>query len=79
MTGPEHYREAERILAEQEDSPERMAHLAYACAQVHATLALAAAQGCNEPTAIIHVDGDLTGEAAAMIRAQLASRKDGLS
>lgn len=42
-SGPQHYREAERILAEQKDAPERLAHLSYACAQAHATLALAAA------------------------------------
>jgi hypothetical protein len=42
MTGPEHYREAERCLAEvDDDSQTAMALLAEA--QLHATLALAAA------------------------------------
>ena len=49
MTGPEHYREAERLIATlPEDKPagglsyEDMA-MFHRCAQVHATLALAAA------------------------------------
>ncbi|MEV5619462.1 MULTISPECIES: hypothetical protein [unclassified Streptomyces] len=50
MTGPEHYREAERLLAlaDYHDDPARCA-----AAQVHATLALAAATalppGVNSP------------------------------
>jgi hypothetical protein len=46
MTGPEHYREAERLLAETERTPEdsvRSVATVAAQAQVHATLALAAA------------------------------------
>lgn len=46
-TGPEHYREAERILR---DRPTQ-AHIA----QVHATLALAAAAAMNLP----HPDGGM--------------------
>lgn len=38
MTGPEHYREAEVLLADQAVHPDKIA-----AAQVHATLALAAA------------------------------------
>jgi hypothetical protein len=46
MTGPEHYAEAERLLriaTDEDHLPETMA-----AAQVHATLALAAAYGMNE-------------------------------
>ena len=55
MTGPEHYREAERLVARADDllelaaqrhgeeSAEAGFHMAMARAQVHATLALAAA------------------------------------
>lgn len=60
MTGPEHYREAERLMAESDDvlrphdegpcEADRM----LAAAQVHATLALAAATaltpGVNSPS-----------------------------
>jgi Flp pilus assembly protein TadD len=47
MTGPEHYREAERCLAEvDDDSQTAMALLAEA--QLHATLALAAATALNQ-------------------------------
>lgn len=61
MTGPEHYREAERILdqvlvdaAERQIKPEGAAVL-IAEAQVHATLALAAATAAHQATAY---DGD---------------------
>ena len=46
MTGPEHYRAAEGILAETEEHPDPVAHRTARRldqAQVHATLALAAA------------------------------------
>jgi hypothetical protein len=47
MTGPEHYRKAERLLERATDPQRRHLHLeqreAMAAAQVHATLALAAA------------------------------------
>ena len=44
MTGPEHYREAERLLAiSSSDNPVTAAE-----AQVHATLALAAATALND-------------------------------
>jgi hypothetical protein len=48
MTGPQHYREAERLLAESMrpdsyDYPAERANRYIAAAQVHATLALAAA------------------------------------
>ncbi|MFD5266725.1 hypothetical protein [Streptomyces sp. NPDC058335] len=49
MTGPEHYLEAERRLLmgwEDDSSPERSAYLV-AEAQVHATLALAAASAMH--------------------------------
>jgi hypothetical protein len=47
MTGPEHYQEAERLLAEAVGNSASMGQLAAvtATAQVHATLALAAAAG----------------------------------
>lgn len=61
MSGPEHYREAERILdedlvdaAEQQIKPEGAAVIV-AQAQVHATLALAAATAADQATAY---DGD---------------------
>ena len=46
MTGPEHYREAEALLAQvtgQGQVPREIAAATTAAAQVHATLALAAA------------------------------------
>lgn len=44
MTGPEHYREAERLLEQWRGEDERdLIPLDFAEAQVHATLALAAA------------------------------------
>ncbi|CAL9599437.1 hypothetical protein [Streptomyces sp. enrichment culture] len=58
MTGPEHYREAERrlLMAWEEDRvPEDVAHLV-AEAQVHATLALAAVTAVSAP-----VDGSEPG------------------
>lgn len=57
MTGPEHYREAERLLATayegnlttyEGENPEAARQIAEA--QVHATLALAAATALSEPT-----------------------------
>jgi len=42
MTGPEHYRQAVEILAGHDGDPQRIA-----AAQVHATLALAAAIGLS--------------------------------
>ncbi|MFR0351827.1 hypothetical protein [Streptomyces sediminimaris] len=54
MTGPEHYRQAEELLgyaealsAEERGGREDMSFLAEA--QVHATLALAAAQALSDP------------------------------
>lgn len=50
MTGPEHYREAERLLAVCA-GPQRGSELDAACtaaAQVHATLSLAAATAMND-------------------------------
>ncbi len=43
MTGPEHYREAERLLAAAEVAPDVHVSEVQQAAQVHATLALAAA------------------------------------
>jgi hypothetical protein len=54
MTGPEHYREAERLLAESQtihrpnDEGHCEADRTIAEAQVHATLALAAATALND-------------------------------
>ncbi|MFE2019846.1 hypothetical protein ACFW9O_17600 [Streptomyces sp. NPDC059499] len=50
MTGPEHYREAERrlLMAWEEDSPQERSTQLVAEAQVHATLALAAATALND-------------------------------
>lgn len=45
MTGPEHYREAERILRDEYRTDRCVAE-----AQVHATLALAAATALIDPT-----------------------------
>lgn len=44
MTGPEHYREAERLLAKSKASSADVANWEVAQAQAHATLALVAAQ-----------------------------------
>jgi len=43
MTGPEHYRAAEILLAEAESQPGQAAAHSIVAAQVHATLAVAAA------------------------------------
>jgi hypothetical protein len=54
MTGPEHYAEAERLLTEQVfftrtgSRVERTFEETVAAAQVHATLALAAATGVHD-------------------------------
>jgi hypothetical protein len=54
MTGPEHYREAERLVAEADtilrphDEGPCEADRVLAAAQVHATLALAAATALND-------------------------------
>lgn len=48
MTGPEHYREAEKLVRRAEDYDTEGAARAYAAAQVHATLALAAATALND-------------------------------
>lgn len=52
MTGPEHYREAEELISGTVKSPEGHVGTPHphviALAQVHATLALAAAVGNNE-------------------------------
>lgn len=69
MTGPEHFREAERLLAESErsiadgarvgiqalDAALEVSAASIAAAQVHATLALAAATASAQATAY---DGD---------------------
>jgi hypothetical protein len=65
MTGPEHYREAERLLAAQAksgragfpDDPRALAK-----AQVHATLALAAATALNREPGDILEWRDATGQ-----------------
>lgn len=50
MTGPEHYRRAEQVLAQVEDRDVSAAEVAAftAVAQVHATLAHAAATAVND-------------------------------
>lgn len=51
MTGPEHFREAERIISHimnQEDVPVEVLTSYATAAQVHATLALAAAAALND-------------------------------
>jgi hypothetical protein len=62
MTGPEHYREAEGLLARITDrdvlTEEVVATMAVA--QVHATLALAAQN--VPPPVIVHVEGDVKPE-----------------
>lgn len=57
MTGPEHYREAEKLLREAGDTVSESVDLAPMLveAQVHATLALAAAVAAEQATAY---DGD---------------------
>lgn len=59
MTGPEHYREAEQILDRAEDSAMGESDAWYAnamaAAQVHATLALAAATAAPQAS---RYDGD---------------------
>jgi len=50
MTGPEHYHEAERLLAEVAESDAETAKPAHDAAQVHATLALAAATALRGDT-----------------------------
>lgn len=48
MTGPEHYREAERIVRHAQGQEIEAAAVTLADAQVHATLALAAATALND-------------------------------
>lgn len=48
MTGPEHYREAERLIASSYRDGELSPEALIAEAQVHATLALAAATALND-------------------------------
>lgn len=55
MNGPEHYREAERRLAQAHEVEGEFADYLMAKAQVHATLALAAATAATQATAY---DGD---------------------
>jgi len=64
LTGPEHYREAERRLLmgwEDDSAPERSAYLV-AEAQVHATLALVAALA--KPGAYFGEEGELREQRA---------------
>lgn len=72
MTGPEHYREAERLLAEAfDDSETASAKEILAEAQVHATLALAAATALNVASGSAMPDPDWLAwrDAASMTRA----------
>lgn len=52
MTGPEHYREAERLLRDEYRTAESIA-----AAQVHATLALAATHALTQPVCTDTADG----------------------
>jgi len=54
MTGPQHYAEAERLLAEVAESDAETAAPAHAAAQIHATLALAASFAEVNPTSAWH-------------------------
>lgn len=80
MTGPEHYAEAERRLLmgwEEESTPERSAYLV-AEAQVHATLALAAAtaMGAVDAADISTADLDAWREVSATRRIQQVQYDD---
>jgi len=66
MTGPEHFRAAELLLAEAGEQPGEASARSIATAQVHATLALAAATALHgvtdhqhwfEVTGTQHADG----------------------
>jgi len=66
MTGPEHFRAAELLLAEAGEQPGEASARSIATAQVHATLALAAATALHgvtdhqhwfEATGTQHADG----------------------
>lgn len=62
MTGPEHYREAERMLAVAAEDSRTWSNTyqgSIAAAQVHATLALAAAAAADQASAY---DGDELGQ-----------------
>jgi hypothetical protein len=64
VTGPEHYREAERLLIvaneqQSEDGPGRGSEETLADAQVHATLALAAATAWITTNQYIGIDGPI--------------------
>lgn len=64
MTGPEHYREAERLLATAvPGNLNRSDDQRIAAAQVHATLAQAAAQGLLAALAAYDTDGDVLEDA----------------
>lgn len=60
MTGPEHYREAEQLAAQAHTVDQEYAMYLVAKAQVHATLALAAATALG--TAEVPADGLTAGE-----------------
>ena len=77
MTGPENYREAEKLLAsdpvcacERTDCEHGRALVTRA--QVHATLALADAMGANRPPLIVAVPENLSAESAENIREAVA-------
>ena len=67
MTGPDHYREAERILTEEISidasgaEVHRAFEVAVAAAQVHATLALAAATALGASAAEVRTWADVLG------------------
>ena len=77
MTGPEHYREAERLLAEEvfitpHGTVTRSFEETVAAAQVHATLALAAATALNMP----HPHGGMEhADSLAWFKAASVNRK----
>ncbi len=71
MTGPDHYREAERILAEEISidpsgaEVHRAFAVAVAAAQVHATLALAAATVLGTSAAEVRAWADILGTSSS--------------
>ena len=59
-TGPQHYREAERLLHDAEEAVDWEPLVAVAIAQVHATLAAAAATALTAGTSYRAVQADMT-------------------
>lgn len=62
MTGPQHFAEAERLLAEADTSDHAYAAQALARAQVHATLAQVAATIAHAHDTTPHTDSTLNAD-----------------